>query len=149
MSSSIFISFLLVFVAVSLIDIAHVQPAKFRTNSLPDFVLKYAPISYLFSKEQYWPSDVSAHLQKVVPEVSFAAVGGPPTLQTLPTFGNNVYLTAVDDALAHKTPFFTSVVGKPVDGLSAAPATIIVVEKPGGITDAFYFYFYSFNFGNA
>ena len=33
-------------------------------------------------------------------------------------------------------------------GLSSAPAIIIWTEKPYGIVDVFYFYFYSFNLGN-
>lgn len=33
-------------------------------------------------------------------------------------------------------------------GLSSAPAIIIWTEKPHGIVDVFYFYFYSFNLGN-
>ena len=121
-------------------------PAK-RTDSFPDFVLKYAPLSYLYSDEQYWPTDIAVHLPKVFPEVNFTPVGTPPTLQTLSSYASNVYLTAVDDVVAHDTEFYRSTVGKPVNGVSAAPATIIVVEKPGGITDAFFFYFYSFNFG--
>ena len=144
---TILISVLLVCLA-ALVAVVDALPAK-RANSFPDFVLKYAPLSYLHSKEEYWPSDVAAHLLKVIPEINFAAVGGPQTLQTLSTLGNNVYLTAIDDVIAHKSAFFTSIVGKPVDNVSAAPATIIVVEKPGGIVDAFYFYFYSFNYGNA
>ncbi|CZT14620.1 related to VPS62 Vacuolar Protein Sorting [Ramularia collo-cygni] len=32
-------------------------------------------------------------------------------------------------------------------GKSSAPAILIVVHKPGGITDAFWFFFYSFNLG--
>ena len=121
------------------------------TNGLPDFVLKYAPLSHLHSSEQYWPSDVQFHLTKVVPEVDFKPVGGSPTLQTLSLLANNVALSAVasEDVLAHKTPFFTSVSGKPdASGASAAPGTIIAVQKPGGIVDAFYFYFYSWNEGN-
>lgn len=140
------ISSLLIYLA-ALVVVADAVPVK-CAGSFPDFVLKYAPLSYLYSKEGYWPSDVAAHLLKVIPEVNFAAVGGPPTLQTLSNFAHNVYLTATENALNHNSPFFTSVVGKPVNGISAAPATIIVVEKPGGITDAFYFYFYSFNLGN-
>ena len=142
----ILVSSVLVYLA-ALFVVVDAGPSKFVVD-LPGFVLKYAPLSYLHSKEQYWPSDVSSHLPKVLPEVNFAAISGPPTLQTLSTFANNVYLTAVEDVLAHNTEFFRSTVGKPVNGFSAAPATIIVVEKPGGITDAFYFYFYSFNFGN-
>ena len=33
-------------------------------------------------------------------------------------------------------------------GLSSAPGIIIWTEKPHGIVDVFYFYFYSFNLGN-
>lgn len=142
------ISSLLIYI-IALVTVVDADPVTLHIGSFPDFVLKYAPISYLHSKEQYWPSDVTSHLLKVIPKVKSAAVGGQQTLQTLSTLGNNVYLTAVDDVLAHKTEFFTSTVGKPVNNISAAPATIIVVEKPGGIIDAFYFYFYSFNFGNA
>lgn len=32
--------------------------------------------------------------------------------------------------------------------MSAAPVIIVWTEKEGGIVDAFYFYFYSFNLGN-
>ena len=119
-----------------------------RSESFPDFVLKYAPWSYLHSDEQYWPTDVAVPLPKLIPEVNFTAIGGSPTLQTLSTLASNVYLTAIDDVVAHDTEFFRSTVGKPQNGVSAAPATIIVAEKPGGITDAFYFYFYSFNYGS-
>ena len=123
-------------------------PAK-RTGGFPDFVTKYAPLAYLHSGEKYWPSDVKAHLAKVTPEINFKAVGPTPTLQTLSSLSNDVSLTVNDNILKHNTPFFTSEVGKPVSDLSAAPGTIIVVEKPGGIVDAFYFYFYSWNYGNA
>ena len=30
-------------------------------------------------------------------------------------------------------------------GFTPAPATIVAVNKPGGIVDAFYFYFYSYD----
>lgn len=140
------VSPLLVYLTVLVVAVETVLAQDPAT--LPDFVLKYAPLSYLHSSEQYWPTDVAVHLLKVIPQINFTAVGGSPTLQNLSTLGSNVYLTAIDDILAHNTPFYTSVVGKPVNSISAAPATIIVAEKPGGITDAFYFYFYSFNLGN-
>jgi hypothetical protein len=82
------------------------------------------------------------------PKVDFEPVGETPTLQSLSTLASNVYLAAVDDVVSHDTEFFTSTVGVPTDGASAAPATIIVAEKPGGVTDAFYFYFFSWNLGN-
>lgn len=138
-------SLLVCLAALVVVDTAPVK----RDGNLPDFVLRYAPLTYLHSSEQYWPSDIAAHLPKVIPQVNYEPVGGAPTLQSLSTLGNDVYLTAVDDVLAHDTEFFKSTVGKPTDGLSGAPATIVAVEKPGGIVDAFYFYFFSWNYGNA
>jgi hypothetical protein len=35
------------------------------------------------------------------------------------------------------------------NGRSAAPGVLIVVEKPEGVVDAFWFYFYSYNLGNS
>ena len=124
-------------------------PAK-GSCGFPNFVYKYAPLSHLHSNEQYWPSDVKLHLTKVIPEINFKPVGGTPTLQTLSTLSKDVSLTATkEDLLAHNTSFFRSTYGKPTDsGYSAAPGTIIVVDKGGGIIDAFYFYFYSWNSGN-
>lgn len=137
-----------VFVSLAVLAVAD---ASKRTNSLPDFVLKYAPLSYLHSAEQYWPTDVQVHLPGVIPEVNFVPVGGSPTLETLSTLASNVSLTGTGDVLNHNTDYFTSIVGKPsnVTGYSVAPGTIIVVDKPGGITDAFFFYFYSWNEGNS
>jgi hypothetical protein len=136
--------FLVCLSALVVIDAAHV-----KRDSFPSFVLEYAPLSYLHPDEQHWPSDIATFLQQVIPRVDFEPIGGTPTLQNLSTLADDVYLTTVDDIVTYDTEFFASTVGLPTtDGLSAAPATIIVVEKPGGITDAFYFYFFSWNLGN-
>jgi len=137
-----------VLVCLTALVVVDAFPVK-RACSFPDFVLKYAPLSYLHSSEQYWPSDVAAFLPGVIPQVNFEPVGGTPTLQTLSTLASNVSLTSVDDILLHNTEFFKSTVGKPENGVSGAPGTIIVVDKSGGITDAFYFYFFSWNYGSA
>ena len=130
---------------LSPLALADAAPAK----CLPDFVREYAPLSHLHTTEKYWPSNVGPYLTGVIPEVNFKPVGGTPTLQNVSTLANNVSLTATGDVLAHNTEFFTSTSGKPTSsGASAAPGTIIAVEKPGGIVDAFYFYFYSWNEGN-
>jgi len=136
-----------VLVCLTALVVVDALPVK-RAGNFPDFVLKYAPLSYLHSSEQFWPSDIATLFPKVVPQVNFKPVGGPPTFQTLSTLANNVYLTAVDNVLLYNTEFFKSTVGKPVNGVSGAPGTIIVVEKPGGIIDAFYFYFFPWNLGN-
>lgn len=74
-------------------------------------------------------------------------------LNTLNQYGLSVYLTSEDDPSNppewlrgdHNKPIAA---GNPSLGLSTAPGIIIWVSKPGGIIDAFYFYFYSFNLGN-
>ena len=123
-------------------------PAK-RSGNLPDFVLNYAPLSYLHSSEKYWPSDVKTHLASVIPQVNFKPVSGTPNLQNLSFLSNDVSLTATGDILDPNYAFLTSTYGKPDNSVSQAPGTIIAVEKAGGIVDAFYFYFYTWNYGNA
>jgi len=69
----------------------------------------------------------------------------PQTLNTLPT---TVYLTSKDN-VEDDPAWLLSAENTPTNsGYSAAPATIIAVEKDGGIMDVFYFYFYSYNHGN-
>jgi hypothetical protein len=137
--------FLVCLSTLVVIDAAYVK----RDGSFPSFVLEYAPLSYLHPDEQYWPADIATFLQHVTTQVDFEPFGGTPTLQNLSALADNVYLTAVGDVVNYYTEFFTSTAGEPTTGgFSAAPATIIVVEKAGGITDAFYFYFFSWNLGN-
>ncbi|OBZ79233.1 putative vacuolar protein sorting-associated protein TDA6 [Grifola frondosa] len=69
--------------------------------------------------------------------------------QTISSLSNVVFLTSKDDVLTQPA-WMTSANNKPDSrGHSSAPATIICVEKEGGILDAFFFYFYSFNSGSA
>jgi len=70
-------------------------------------------------------------------------------------FGDHVYLTSDDDPsnppswLRGDRNVPSGAPGSKDDiGLSTAPGIIIWTEKEGGIVDAFYFYFYSFNLGN-
>ncbi|KAI0654472.1 hypothetical protein C8Q70DRAFT_1058397 [Cubamyces menziesii] len=116
---------------------------------VPSFVLQNAPVSHLWSQEGWWPSDVAEHVKHMVPEVDFAAVAPAVTLQNISSLGSDVFLTSIDDVSKATQPaWVTSDVGKPdASGLSAAPATIVLVEKDGGILDAFFFYFYSFDHG--
>lgn len=78
-------------------------------------------------------------------------------LNSLNQFGLHVYLTSDDDPerppewlRGDRNKPITATEGEDEElvGMSAAPGIIIWVEKPGGIIDAFYFYFYSFNLGN-
>lgn len=119
-----------------------------KRAALPDYVITYAPYSYLYSGEGFWPSDLAIHIQHVQPAINFKVVNSTVTLETLSSYGSNVDLTSKDNQLnAAKIPWMVSEYGKPdsTGRAAAAPATIIAVEKPGGIVDAFYFYFYSYN----
>ncbi|KAJ6108490.1 hypothetical protein N7523_009813 [Penicillium sp. IBT 18751x] len=125
-----------------------------KRDALPDYAIKYAPLSYLYSAEKWFPSDITTHLANVQPEVDFVASGinGSITLDTLDTYASDVYLTASDGPILNPlddTPaWLLSEYGIPnSDGLSAAPGLIIAAEKNSTTTDVFYFYFYSYNYG--
>jgi hypothetical protein len=119
---------------------------------IPDYAIKYAPYSYLSPGESYWPSDITTHLQHVFPSVNGQAVATSTTLANLSSYPSNTFLTSKDNVLSvdqPQTAWVVSAYGTPNgNGLSAAPATIIAVNKPSGIVDVFYFLFYSFNLGN-
>lgn len=129
-------------------------PSKRQTTPIPDYALKYAPISYLYSGESWWPSDISTHLANTIPEVDFVAVSGfesagSVTLATLNAQSSSVYLTSKDN-VDTSPAWLVSAYGKPTTttgGYSAAPGTIIAVQKNSTWVDVFYFYFYSYNYG--
>ena len=118
-----------------------------KRNPVPSFVLANAPVSHLYSKEQWWPSDVAVHLTHVMPEVNFSVIAPSVTFQNISSLSSDVCLTSKDDV--SKSPaWLNSVVGMPdANGVSSAPTTIVLVNKPGGILDAFFFYFYSYDHG--
>lgn len=127
---------------------------KRQTTPLPAYALTYAPISYLYSGESWWPSDVATHLANVIPEVDYVAVpgftsAGSVTLATLNAQSSSVYLTSKDN-VDTSPAWLVSAYGKPTTttgGYSAAPGTIIAVQKNSTWVDVFYFYFYSYNYG--
>lgn len=125
-----------------------------KREALPDYAITYAPLTYLYSAEKWFPSDIKTHLQNVQPEVDYVASGtsGSVTLDTLSTYASDVYLTASDGPILNplnNTPAWAlSDYGIPDStGLSEAPGTIIAVDKNSTTTDVFYFYFYSYNYG--
>ncbi|KAK1759088.1 hypothetical protein QBC47DRAFT_371048 [Echria macrotheca] len=122
-----------------------------QTRSLPDYAISYAPYTYLASTESWFPSDVTTHLQNTIPEVNGAPIGsvGSATLANLNGFGTNMSLTAPNMAIkpSNQPAWLTSEYGKPSGGLSAAPATLVAVQKNATTVDVFYFFFYSYNYG--
>lgn len=118
-----------------------------RAEPIPAFVLQNAPLSHLRSQEQWWPSDVAVHVTHMVPEVDFKPVAPAVTLANVSSLGSDVFLTSKDDVNAQPA-WITNAAGQPdASGKSTAPGTIVLVEKDGGVLDAFFFYFYSFDHG--
>ncbi|KAF2202175.1 hypothetical protein GQ43DRAFT_6208 [Delitschia confertaspora ATCC 74209] len=112
--------------------------------------ISLAPLSYLFSGEKYFPSDIGAQLSNTVPQVNYAAVPNSPNpldLNNLNSLGADVYLTSKDDIT--KNPAWLTGVkpdasGKTNDAVSAA---VIVNDKGNGVVDAFYMYFFAYDWG--
>ncbi|KAF2109218.1 hypothetical protein BDV96DRAFT_503230 [Lophiotrema nucula] len=136
----------------AIVAVVSAAPAKLERRqgaSVPDFVLKYAPIVYLDSSEQYFPSDIGAQLANTNPEVNFNTVSAPNPLDlnSLNQLGGDVYLTSKVDITTN--PQWLKGIkpdgnGKTNGGFTAA---IIVNDKGGGNVDAFYMYFYAYNWG--
>lgn len=117
---------------------------KAKRDTIPDYAITYAPYSYLYSGESWWPSDVATHLQHVTPEVNYVAVESTVTLETLDELASDVYLTSNDNV--EDNPTWLLGVEPSSSGYTSSPATIIVADK-GDYVDVFYFYFYSYNHG--
>jgi hypothetical protein len=59
--------------ALSLVQTALAAPSVIeKREAFPDYVLKYAPLGHLHTSEQFYPSEITTHLQHVTPEVSLA-----------------------------------------------------------------------------
>ena len=132
--------------------------ARRQAASVPQYVLDNAPLCWLDTAEQYFPSDLNTHLADVSPYVNNTPIANAPTpltlsnLDSLNAFGNNgkdVYLTANNGGVAAQPQpaFFHGTRPDPTTH-SAPGAVIIVVPKANGVVDAFYFYFFSWDQGN-
>ncbi|KAF8534509.1 hypothetical protein BDD12DRAFT_756105, partial [Trichophaea hybrida] len=118
-----------------------------------------APYVYLHSEERFMPGDIGEHLMHTTPYLNYTPITSHTAqhlrlsnLDDLNEFGKHVYLTSDDDpsyppSWLRGDRNVPSGFGDDV-GLSSAPGLIIWTEKAGGVVDAFYFYFYSFNLGN-
>jgi hypothetical protein len=141
-----FVSTALALVSVSIVLAAPASNLHKRA-ALPAYALTYAPYTYLQSSEGWFPSDIPFHLKHMSVEYNFKNVSTSVSLKTVNTFNSSTYLTSYDNVETNPA-WLTSTYGKPnAKGYSAAPATIIAVEK-NGFVDVFYFYFYSYNHGS-
>lgn len=123
-------------------------------SGVPGYVVKYAPIVRLYSSETYLPSDIGAQLTNTNPTLNFTAISNaasPLTLDNLNSLnglgGDNVYLTSKDNV--DENPEW--ILGVKPDGSGktdgAVSCAIIVNDHGSGLVDAFYMYFYAFNYG--
>ncbi|KAH9829518.1 Vacuolar protein sorting-associated protein 62 [Teratosphaeria destructans] len=135
---------------------ALVREKRQAPSGVPDFVTKYAPIVYLYSGDPFFPSDIGAQLQNTQPEVNFAVVSGAPSPLTLDNVNelnnhgsNNVYLTSIQDPTTNPMPAYLYGVRPDSSGKTdgAVSCAIIVNDHGSGLVDAFYMYFYAFNYG--
>lgn len=139
--------------------LAYPSPAPIlerQTTAVPDYVSTYAPVVWLYSGENYFPSDIGAQLVPTKPEINFTVIEGyenPLTLNNLNslnnygTGGTDVYLTSVDDITTN--PAWLNGVKPDSTGKTdgATSVAIIVNDHGEGLVDAFYMYFYAFNWG--
>jgi hypothetical protein len=120
------------------------SPLNFLTNHTT------APVVYLHSSEQYYPSDIQAQLSNSVPKVNYVDVSGAPApldLNSVNSLGGDVYITSKDDVT--KDPQWIKGVKPNGEGKTegAVTAAVIVTDKGDGNVDAFYMYFYAYNYG--
>lgn len=143
-----------IFGFVSLAALAMAVPVKVQNRQapegIPDYVLKYAPLVYLHSQEQYFPTDIQSQLTNSIPRVNFQPVSNPPNpldLNNLNQLGGDVYLTSKDDVT--QNPEWIKGVRPDGNGKTnnAVTAAIIVNDKGNGDVDVFYMYYYAYNYG--
>lgn len=123
-------------------------------EGLPTFVVNYAPIVYLHSTDPYHPSDIGAQIDNTTPQVDFKPVNDASSPQTLDNLaelnklgGEEVYLTS--KVKPDQQPEYLHGTLPNDEGRTegAVSATIVVNDHGDGTVDAFYFYFYAFDFG--
>ena len=130
---------------------------------IPQYVIDYAPLVHLYSDEEFWPCDILEHLQHTTAYLNFTQIDSADKRRTLNDLDElNVhhrfaYLTSDDNVEDRPTwlggkaniPDLPDKRSNNTGGRSDAPATLVVIEKEGGIVDAFWFFFYSYNLGNS
>jgi hypothetical protein len=105
---------------------------------------------YLHSDDEYFPTDIQSFLDHTTPRVNFNEVSGPSkplTVNNVNQLGNDVYLTSNDDVTTK--PEWIKGTKPDASGKTnnAITATVIVNDKGNGNVDAFYMYFYAYNYG--
>ncbi|KAH7378320.1 hypothetical protein BKA66DRAFT_149445 [Pyrenochaeta sp. MPI-SDFR-AT-0127] len=133
------------------------EPILSALEGVPQYVLDHAPLLHLFSKDRHRPSSIAAQVPNTHPAIDFKTVPVPSPPLTLDNLdqlnsvgangGRDCYLTSNDDVT--KSPKWLEGVQVDANGGTGESKTgvVIVVDKGGGVVDAFYFYFYANNWG--
>jgi hypothetical protein len=90
-ASNALISIFLTWLTISLIHPASAEPSA-TPRDIPQFVLDYAPLVHLHSKEPFWPSDIAVHLEHITPCINDTQAAG----KVKPKIDNVVDLNALD-----------------------------------------------------
>jgi hypothetical protein len=130
-----------------------------RIFSRKGLISRAAPLVYLYSKEAYLPSDIDSLLAYTVPcdgavplpASQLPAVLTLSNLDRLNAFadnGTNVFLKSKDDMATH--PLWVRGMLPDAEGRvggGAKTCCVIVADKGNGVVDAFWMFFYGYNYG--
>lgn len=114
------------------------------TNTSP------APLVYLHSADPYFPTDIQTFLNNTTPRVQFNEVPGPSkplTTSNLNQMGSDVWLTSNDDVTTDPTWIKGTKPNRDGKTENAITSAVIINDKGNGNVDAFYMYFYAWNYG--
>jgi hypothetical protein len=102
---------------------------------------------YLHSNETYFPGDLEAFLRNTDPTANFTiSRDGRATLNNLNRWGPEYYLTSAVDVT--RNPRWLKGRIPDQNGKTIGTIAVVIVNGKGnGVVDAFYFYFYAFNYG--
>jgi hypothetical protein len=134
---------------------AKCKPVSRRTESVPQYVLDFAPVVYVDQEDEFFPSDIGVHLasSRVVDE-NFTAIEGAPSPLTLDNLdslnalgGEDVYLASNEGIVALPDYFRGTRPAEDGSTPGAVASVIITVAKDNDTLDAFYGSFWSYNEG--
>lgn len=127
------------------------HPPPFIAN----LTMNIAPLVFLDSGDEFYPSDMAAHVSNAHPTMNFTPVKDAPEGLTLDNLndlndlgGDSIYLTST--TLLTNLPNYLhgqKPDKKTLQTENAVSCVIALANKEDGILDAFYIYFYTFNDG--